>query len=307
MSDAHDPDALLAMALGPQPGDDADGAAADATTAPEEDAEVEELSLDEALAALDGDDAPPADEEWDDGETAEQDLAAGLTPEQINALVTEVTQRRAFEAAVRTAAQDAQYDGIWEEHIENGRDWYEGQREQIRALGRQQGRTQDEIDLAIYRRVELGIGLVDADGSPVLGANDWELETERNRRTETMRYQASKSAPSALDALTTKYSLSAEDRTYLAQFVGHASPQVFEGIAYTLWSKNQSLGGTLKDITTQANRNVARTLSRAPAPGTPGASPRRAGSYVYTHEPHKSHDETRLFARQMGLLRGTER
>jgi hypothetical protein len=265
MSESHP--MLQVLGLENAPADEPSADVTDPTAAAAEDGEL--ISLDEAMAALDGEDAPLTPEASVADDASPPVL---LSPEQVALLVQEVEFHRAVRAQDAAAAQDAQFDKTWDDHIERGYDWYDGERERIQAMGREQGRTQDEIDLAIYRRVEQGIGLIDRrTGAPVLGEREWERQTLANRASGTKHYLASKNAPSALDQMSHKYGLDGDDRLALAKFVT-LPPDAFEAIAQTLGAKNQRLGTSLSQITQQANRNVAAHLANGIAPGAPGAS-----------------------------------
>ncbi len=281
-----------------EPADETSAADVDptATTTPEDDGE-RLLTIDEALAALDGDVAPP--DETDTEPPADDDPTALLSADAIAAIVRENEQFKATIARAQAVQADTQFNNHWEEHLDYGEDWYEQQRESIRRLGMQQGRSADEIDLAIYRRVEQGQGLVDPQSrAPVMGYLQWKDETDRNRVAATAQYLAQKTAPSALDQMTAKYGLDAEDRTALAKFV-NLPPQPFEELARTLGSKTQRLAFSLQAAKQQANRNVAANLtSQAIAPGAPGAAPMQPRVQLDT-----SRKSTEFVGKALGLVR----
>lgn len=238
------------------------------------------ISLDEAMAALDGQDTPPTETATPDPDSASP--AAALTPEQIATIVAENASFKAEKAQLQAAHADAQYDALWDTHISNGEAFYDAVAEIVGAWGQAQGMNAREIKGLIAEVVDDGVGIEHVNkiaggrlfvppGQP--GYLAWQRETGHNRLSETRKYLAGKNTPSKLDQMTAAYGLDEADRTTLAQLINTVDAETLDTLARTLGAKNQRVSSTLTDIQSHANRNVANNLSNGLAPGVPGVSP----------------------------------
>lgn len=309
MSDSHPMLKVLGLADSP-PADDPfpdPSAAAAGPTAQSADAEMESVSIAEALAALDEQGAPPVAEATPDVDPAAP-APVQYTPEQIAALVAENETFKAERAVQAAAESDAQFLAPWQRLQQTNDAFFDKEVERLWALGRSKGVPDAEIKAAVYERVELGDGKFGVPWqNPQTG--QWELlgriatgEVLRDNLMEAMvGRERSKNQPSALDQMAAKYGLDDAQRTALAKFV-HYPRGDFEEIAKTLGANNQRLSSTLSDITQQATRNVAANLANGVNPGIPGA-PAPQKSYQFRHTPDVRRQETELIARRLGFLR----
>jgi hypothetical protein len=290
--------------------EDVPAAAETAATSEESDAD-ETQSLDEALAELDGqaapdDEAAPA---TDVEASADADPYAHLTPEVAD-LQRQLDAYKAKDAEAESAQADARFLAPWQKQQEINDTFYDAEVARIQRMGEEQGKSQDEIDAAIYRRVELGNGFGIQRLNPqtqqmeFVGRIQADAELQENLRRTAIEYERSKTRPNAFEQMVTKYHLDATDRTALAKFINYP-PEHLEEIAKTLGAKNARATSTFAQAKNDAVANVRANLSRQPAPGTPGAAKAKK-PYQYTHEPGVRQLETEHFARSIGLIRSPQ-
>lgn len=259
---------------------------------------AEHQTLDEAFAALDGKDTPQETEQA--GETEQPD--APLSPEEtIAALQAEVEKFRAEEAQRQLEEQDYAFEDSWDDAIAQVQGRYEKIAANIRALGQERGKTEEEIKAVIYDRVILGNGLVDENKTPMLGYIAWQQKVAANRQAESIRHYARKNEPSVLEQMAQTYNLTDADKTALAGLAALPREQL-DAVAKALASKNQNLTHTLQTATKQARQNVAAKLSNGIGPGSPAAPPPKK-PYEFTHDPRLRHEETTLVAARLGMVR----
>lgn len=281
-----------------------DAAPLDATAA--EPSETQ--SLDEALAALEGQDAPSVESESES--TQDADPAAPLTPEQIAAILAENEAYKAKEAEQSAQSEEQEWHGMWDDHMDDWKGLYQNLRGIVRTYGTQQGMSEREIRGLISEVVDDGIGIENINKlTPgvvtvppgMLGYKDWLEVTTENRRIQTDQWRSSRNQPDAVEQMASKYSLTTDQRTSLAKFRNYP-PDAFEEIARTLGLNNQRVTSTLTEATKQASRNLAQNLSNGISPGAPGASaPKKP--YEFKHTPDVRRDETEYVARRLGLVR----
>lgn len=290
----------------PQEPDQPD-AAETAATPDATDDEGEAISLDEALAGLDGEAAP--DQTASPGTEPLDATAPEATPE-VAELLRQLDAYKAREAIEQAAQADAAFDERWVGQQQINDRFYDAEAQRIQALGESEGRTQDEIDAAIYRRVELGNGFgierwnAQTRQMETVGRIQADRELSDNYSAAVRAYERSKTQPSRFDQLVTHYQLDATDRTALAKFINYP-PEHLEEIAKTLGAKNQRVTGTFQQVRDTAVANVRARLSNQTAPGTPGA-PAPKKPYVFTHRNDVKQDETRLVAGMLGLTRPSQ-
>lgn len=264
------------------------------------DADAPEETLDEAMARLDGETAPTdpnAPATAPDDAASDQPETPALTAEQIAELQRQVDEYKAREAQAKAQAERDQFVGAWDQTLDEGYAYYDAERARIQAEGIRQGRTQDEIDLAIYRRVVQGIGLPQG----VLGEDEWERQTLNNKAAALAAYESRKTAPSAVEQLAQHYGLDATDRAALAKFTGYP-PAALNEIAQTLAAKNQRLTQTHQTIQQTAASNVARRMAQQGiTPGTPGQAPVKK-PYQFRHTPDVARQENEYLAKRLGLM-----
>jgi hypothetical protein len=279
-----------------------DAAPLDPTAAAAED-EGAEQSLAEAMAALDGQDAPT-----EDSESATEDAAPAiaLTPDEIAALMAENEAFKAERAQQAAQNEEHEWHAMWDSHMDQWEDRYDQYRAIVRDYGIRQGFSEREIRGLISEVVDDGIGIDNINQlTPgvlsvlpgTLGYKEWLRTTTENRRIQTDEWRSSKTQPSALDQMVSKYSLTPEQRTSLAKFIKYP-PDHFEEIARTLGANNQRVSATLTEATKHAARNVAQNLSRGITPGTPGAAA-PAKPYRFRHTPDVKRQETEFIANRI--------
>jgi hypothetical protein len=282
-----------------------DAAAPDATSA---DAS-ETQSLDEALAELEGTDAPSVESESEPTEDA-QAPATALTPDEIAAILAENEAYKAKEAEVSAQSEEQEWHGMWDDHMDDWKGLYQNLRGIVRHYGTQQGMSEREIRGLIHEVVEEGIGIENINKlTPgqvtvppgMLGYKEWLEVTTENRRLQTDQWRSTRNQPDALDQMASKYALTTEQRTSLAKFRNYP-PDAFEEIARTLGLNNQRVTSTLSDATKQASRNLAQNLSNGLAPGAGGASAAKK-PYEFKHTPDVRRQETEYVAQRLGLVR----
>ncbi len=259
---------------------------------------VEFQTLDEAFAALDGQSTPQdaAAAQPAAGEAEE----APLSPEEtIAALQAEVEKFRAEEAQRQLEEQDYAFEDRWDDAIAQVQGRYESIAANIRALGNERGKTEEEIKAVIYDRVMLGNGLTDENRQPMLGYLAWKDKVAANRQAASIQHYARKNEPSALDQMAQTYNLTDADKSVLAGLATLPREQL-DAVAKALAAKNQNVTTTLKHVTTQARHNVAANLSNGIAPGSPSAPPPKK-PYQFTGDPRLRHDETMLVAKRLGI------
>jgi hypothetical protein len=293
LGDAPDaPDAPLAP-------EEQDAAPLDPTAAAAED--EGEQSLAEAMAALDGQDAPPSD-----SESATEDAPAIATPDEIAALMAENEAFKAEKAQQAAQSEEQAWHTMWDSHMDQWEDRYDQYRAIVRDYGIRQGFSEREIRGLISEVVDDGIGIDNINQlTPgvlsvlpgTLGYKEWLRTTTENRRLQTDEWRSSRTQPSALDQMVSKYSLTSEQRTSLAKFIKYP-PEHFEEIAKTLGANNQRVSATLTEATKHAARNVAQNLSRGITPGTPGAAA-PAKPYQFRHTPDVKRQETEYMANRI--------
>lgn len=300
-----DNEQLLDIALGTQnaPVDDDPPAAEDAATATDAEDEVEEVSLDEALAALDGQDAPDEDET-----AAAEPVAAEATLSEVEELRRQIDEYKAKEAVVQAQQADAQFAEPWRQQQAINDRFFEAEIARIKKIGAELEKTQEEIDAAIYRRVELGEGFGIERFNPetremeTIGRIQCDAELQDNYRAAAIEHERSKTRPNAFEQLVSTYALDADDRVALGKFINYP-PEHLEEIAKTLGAKNQRVATTHQNARQDAVNNVKANLSRQPAPGVPGQAPGKRKEYVFRHTNDVRHDETMLVAQRLGLVR----
>jgi hypothetical protein len=248
----------------------------------------ETISLEDALAELDGQAAPETEA------TAATDEPETEPAPDVAELQRQLDAYKAKEAEVKAKEADAAFDETWDAHIDQGYAFYDTERERIKAIGIKQGRTEDEIELAIYRRVVQGIG------RGALGEQEWERQTLQNRVNATRDYLARKTAPSQLDHLVSTYALDDTQRTALAKFINYP-PDHLEEIARTFGAQNQRLAQTQQHARNDAVANVTARLVHQTAPGTPGAAP-KPKRLAAPKNAAESRQLTEFVSRRFGLL-----
>jgi len=259
-----------------------------------------ELSIDKALAALDGT-ATPQDVQAPE---SADDPAAALTSEQIAALLQENEQYKAREAQFTAEQQVEEFETQWGDFYWNTLELYDQEEQRIRALGAERGVSQAEIDAAVYQRVVLGKGLVvPGTNTPMKGKDAWKEETllkYSHARSDFLVARGQQSVD-PIAQLAQQYNLDASDTQALAKFRDLPREKV-EELARTLGAKNQRVTSTFEQAAIQANQNVARSLSQGQiTPGVPGAPPAQK-RYQFKHTPDVAQKETqyvvnRLFRR----------
>lgn len=263
--------------------------------------EGDDLTIDEALAALDGTATP---QEMQAPAETDADPSAALTPEQIATILAENEQFKArqAQAAAEQAVED--FETQWGDFYWDTVAVYEQEEERIKAIGAQQGRSQAEIDAAIHNRVTLGKGLtIPGTQTPMRGRAEWERDTllkYANAKSQFLVAQGQQSVD-PIAQLAQQYNLDASDTQALAKFRDMPREKV-EELARTLGAKNQRVTSTFEHVTQEANRNVARHLAQATVPGVPGTPP-APKKYTFKHTPDVAQKETqyvvnRLFGRR---------
>lgn len=260
----------------------------------------DDLTIDEALAALDPTAAPQT--QATPAET-DADPSAALTPEQIAALVAENEQYKAREAKLTAEQEVTAFDDKWDAFMASVYDVYDAEEERIKALGAKEGRSQAEIDAAIYRRVDKGAGLtIPGTTTPMKGKDQWERETLLDYALQRSNFLVARGQQSVdpIAQLAQQYHLDESDTQALAKFRDMPREKV-EELARTLGAKNQRVTNTFEQATQEANRNVARNLANATVPGVPGTPPAQK-TYQFKHTPDVAQKETqyvvnRLFRR----------
>jgi hypothetical protein len=308
MSDSHPAlDALFGKASD-APEDDSQPSAADPTaTASDASADEEVISIDEALAALDGEAAPP--ETALETEAPTDPETPNLDAEQYAAMVRELEEYRAQKAAAEVQTAEQQFIQPWANQQAVNDAYFDAEIERIERIGQERQLSQDEIDLAIYRRVELGQGFGIQRRNPqtgqmeVLGRIQTEKEFEDNLRRAQVEFVRSRTMPSAFEQLATKHNLDADDRRTLAQFQNYP-PAELDKIMQALAAKNQRTTATVHEVVQTARRNVGENLSRIAAPGVPGAAP-KPKVIATPRNAQEARQTTEWAARKMGLWSGT--
>lgn len=302
-----DHEQLLNIALGPQGSapevadEDVPPAAEDAATATDAEDDVEEVTLEEALAALDGEAAPVEDEA-----SAPEPVEASA-PTEVEELRRQLDEYKAKEAIAEAQASDAAFLAPWQQQQAINDRYFEAEIARIKKIGAELEKTEAEIDAAIYRRVELGEGFGIERFNPQTGQMETvgriqaDAELADNLRYAAIEHERGKTRPNAFEQLVAKYHLDADDRIALGKFINYP-PEHLEAIAETLGAKNARLVTTRQNARQDAVNNVKANLARQPAPGIPGAAPKRK-VYEFKHTPDVRYDETMLVAQRLGLVR----
>lgn len=275
-------------------------------TAAEASEPSEHQTLAEAEAALSGEDAPSEVSESEQ-ETPE---STPYTPEQIAAILAENDAFKAEKAQASAQSEEVQWETMWDDFEADGEEYYDNLRAIVREYGLREGMSQREIRGLIAEVVDDGNGIESINkltpgvltvpqGQP--GYKAWMLTAATNRRVTTNEWRATRNQPTVIEQLTAQYKLDAAQQTALAKFVNYPK-EAIEEIAKTLGAENLRKTTTQSEATKQAQQNLAKNLSNGISPGTPGASaPKKP--YQYTHEPATRRQETRHFARSIGLIR----
>lgn len=309
MSDSHPVERFLGLANAQEPAAETPPSADEPTPTTDAGATEDEvtLSLGEALAELEG--QAPHDAEQPGAEPTTDATAAEDGDPRVLALQTELEALRADKAQRDAATEDAQFYVPWQRQQQTNDQFFDAEEARIRDIGTREGRSPEEIEAMVYARVEKGQGFGVQRLNPqtgqmdVLGRIDTALELEANLRNTLLMRERSRAAPSALDALTTKHQLSAEDRNTVGQFIGQMTEAQLETVAAALAAKNARITQTQTQATTQAAANVARRLSSTPGPGTPGSAPAAPQIDWTRRNVVEARQGTEYMAKRLGLVR----
>lgn len=258
----------------------------------------DDLTIDEALAALHGEAAPQETQA-----PAEPGDPTALTPEQIAALIAENDQFKAHKAKVDAEQAADDFEAEWGDFYWDTIAVYDQVEAWIKEKGAEHRVSEAEINAEIHNRVYLGKNLtIPGTNTPMTGRLQWERDTlfkYANAKAQFMVAQGQQHVDPIAE-LAQQYHLDEADTQALAKFRDMPRERV-EELARTLGAKNQRVTATLSQATIDANRNVAQHLSQGIHPGVPG-TPAPTKPYVFKHTPDVAQKETqyvvdRLFRR----------
>jgi hypothetical protein len=291
-------DALNLLGNAPDAEEQPDAAETAATSTETSDDGEELISLDEALAELDGETAP------------DQTAAPATTPETTETALPDVAELqrqldeyKAKEAITESANADAVFTATWQNLQAVNDDFFEAEIARMERIAADKGFSDADLKAAIYERVELGNGFGIEEWNPLTrrmelkGRIQADRELLQNYNEAALTRERAKTQPSQFDRLVTTYALDDTQRVALAKFINYP-PEHLEEIARTFGAQNQRATTTQEQARNDAVANVRTRLSQQPAPGNPGESPRQRKVQL-----DHSRKSTEYVARAIGFVR----
>jgi hypothetical protein len=239
------------------------------------DDEGETISLDEALAELDGEPAP------DQTAAPDADLAAEPEPlSDVEELKRQLDEYKAKEAITRAVESDAAFDNRWHNQQAINDTYFDAEIARMERIAAEKGFSDADLKAAIYDRVELGNGFGIERINPqtgrveLIGRIAADAELLQNYAAAVREYERGKTRPNAFEGLVAEFSLTDRQRVALAKFINYP-PEHLREIAKTFGEQNAAITNTQTQARNDAVANVRNRLSNQSAPGNPGQAPRQ--------------------------------
>jgi hypothetical protein len=237
------------------------------------DDDVEIISLDEALAELDGEAAPE--------QTAAPEPEAEPEPlSDVEELKRQLDEYKAKEAITKAVESDAAFDLRWHNQQAVNDTYFDAEIARMERIAAEKGFSDADLKAAIYDRVELGNGFGIERINPqtgrveLIGRIAADAELLQNYAAAVREYERGKTRPDAFTQLVAEFSLTDRQRVALAKFINYP-PEHLREIAKTFGEQNAAVTNTQTQARNDAVANVRNRLSQQPAPGNPGQAPRQ--------------------------------